>query len=239
MARKKTKYQKKSFESDGRSDDVSANLYLSMLTNEKWLALSKSQQVLYLYCKLQHYSEKRKPQTFDNSLSTQEQSVCFTMNRQKWLNEYHLYGAGGADCFTRDMKTLINNGFIEIVENGKITRTKSIYKFSDKWHTLPNTESIPVKTTLPLTSSDGYLYVVKLDSAYKIGISKNPKQRLKEFTLLPYKLETIVCEKVYDYAQLEAELHLFFSDKHMRGEWYKLEESDITKIKNIVAMRKV
>ena len=29
---------------------------------------------------------------------------------------------------------LVKNGFIEIVETGKTTRTKNIYKFSDNWH---------------------------------------------------------------------------------------------------------
>lgn len=78
----------------------------------------------------------------------------------------------------------------------------------------------------------GYVYVVKLDKHYKIGISKTPESRLKEFTLLPYELETIILERVIDYDKREKELHEHFADKRVRGEWFLLDNNDIEYIKN-------
>lgn len=77
----------------------------------------------------------------------------------------------------------------------------------------------------------GYVYLVKLDKHYKIGISVSPDERLKEFTLLPYELENILILKVKDYDKREKELHEHFADKRVRGEWFELNEEDIEYIK--------
>jgi hypothetical protein len=124
MARRKTHYQKKAFESSGASSDTSANLYMSMLTSSAWRDLSAKQQVLYTYCKAQYYGEKMKPK---------QDSECFTMNQSKWCGLYGLYEKGNAKGFYRDMEALIEHGFITCVECGAVTRTKSIYRFSSKW----------------------------------------------------------------------------------------------------------
>ena len=124
MSGKKSKYQKKTFESNCSSSDVSSNLYESMLISPAWLDLTPKQQVLYLYCKLQYYAEKRKPN------NDPEQ---FTMNQNKWGVKYHLYKITNAKGFYRDMEALIEHGFIACVESGKATRTKSIYRYSSAW----------------------------------------------------------------------------------------------------------
>ena len=133
--KKKERYIPKSFESDGNSSDISANIYMSMLMSEKWKALSKNAQVLYLYCKAQYYAEKRKPVPQERALSEQEQRQCFTMNKAKWQNLYGIYS--NERQFYKDMNMLIENGFIELIENGKTTRTKSIYMLSNKWKESP------------------------------------------------------------------------------------------------------
>ena len=48
-----------------------------------------------------------------------------------WKTTYKLYTNNKS--FYEDRDALIERGFIEIVETGKITRTKNIYKFSDSW----------------------------------------------------------------------------------------------------------
>lgn len=133
MAKPKIKYIPKSFESSGSSSDTSANIYMSMLISEAWQKLTKNQQILYLYCKAQYYAEKRKPKPQLKQLSDSELALCFTMNKTKWCNLYHIYKDGNQNGFIKDMKALFENGFIELVENGKNTRTKSIYKLSSKW----------------------------------------------------------------------------------------------------------
>lgn len=129
---KRVKYIPKSFESLGKSNDTSANIYMSMLLSPAWQSLTKNAQVLYLYCKAQYYAEKRKPKPQVRQLNETQQKMCFTMNKSKWLALYHIYNSDNGQ-FNKDMKMLIDYGFIEMIENGKTSRTKSIYMFSDKW----------------------------------------------------------------------------------------------------------
>lgn len=125
MARgKRERYIKKPFESTGVSSDVSANLYLSMLTSPAWLDLSAQQKALYTYCKLQLYGEKSKPT---------EDPATFTMNQYKWRDQYQLYKVGNERSFYRDMTALIEHGFISCVKSGAYDKKKSIYRFSSKW----------------------------------------------------------------------------------------------------------
>lgn len=86
---------------------------------------------------------------------------------------------------------------------------------------------------------NGYVYLVKLDKHYKIGISINPNDRLKEFTLLPYPLEEICIERVKGYKTIEQELHTIFERKNVRGEWFELNEEDVLFIKNYLYQRKI
>ena len=124
MSRKAQTYIKKPFESDGRGSDTSANIYVSMLLSDAWRALTAQQQRLYLYCKSQYYSEKKKPNN---------DRLCFTMNQSKWCSLYGLYEKSNAKGFYRDMSALIEHGFVACAECGAITRTKNIYKFSSMW----------------------------------------------------------------------------------------------------------
>lgn len=124
MSSRKKPYQKKSFESTGASNDTSANIYMSMLLSSAWRALSAQQQRLYLYCKAQYYAEKQKPNG-DN--------MAFTLNRSKWADLYGLYERSNGKGFARDMSALIELGFVSCAECGAITRTKSVYRFSDMW----------------------------------------------------------------------------------------------------------
>ncbi len=135
MARKKERYRPKSFESDGSRSDTSANIYMSMLMSDNWRSLSTNAQRLYIYCKSQYYAEKRKPKPDYKQLTEQELQQCFTMNKSKWKDLYHLYTNNRQ--FYKDMDLLIEYGFVERIESGKNTRTKSIYMLSDKWQKTP------------------------------------------------------------------------------------------------------
>lgn len=88
------------------------------------------------------------------------------------------------------------------------------------------------------TYCGGYVYLAKMGEHYKIGISQNPKSRLKEFTKLPYPLEIILCEKVNSYEVVEKELHNHFKKQHIRGEWFKLNHEDIDFIKTYLDLNK-
>jgi hypothetical protein len=121
MARKQ-KYIKKKFESTGTSSDVSANIYQSMMESDAFASLSAPQVRLYLFCKLQYYSQKTKPN---------DDNTCFYFNQSKWKSQYKLYSNNNS--FYKDMRALIEKGFIKKIESGKNTRTRSIYQFSNEW----------------------------------------------------------------------------------------------------------
>lgn len=127
MSRKKQQYQKKSFESNLSNNDTSANIYMSMLLSPAWQDLKPRQQTLYLHCKAQYYGQsgKRAVDTTDNAK--------FYFNRALWCGIYKLYNKGNQNAFYKDMESLILHGFIKCTQSGRITRTKSIYQYSNKW----------------------------------------------------------------------------------------------------------
>lgn len=122
MSSKKT-FKKQPFEVL-RQNEVSANLYEGMLTSEIYYTMTDKQKILLLYMKLQMYAERKKPIPDDKS--------TFTFPRNKWLEKYHIYSSDNSS-FYRDRDVLLERGFIELVRSGKNTRTKNIYRYSDKW----------------------------------------------------------------------------------------------------------
>lgn len=132
MPKNSKKYAPKPFESDGNASDTSANIYMSMLMSYAWQQLSKNAQVLYVYCKAQYYAEKRKPKPEHRQLSEQEQRQCFTMNKSKWQKLYKIYKSDNGQ-FNKDMKQLIEYGFVELLESGKNVREKNTYILSSEW----------------------------------------------------------------------------------------------------------
>ena len=96
-----------------------------MLLSDAWQDLTAQQQALYVVCKAQLYAEKKKP--------VENDELSFTMNRHKFVEVYKLYSDGNKAGFYRDMRSLINHGFIVCVLSGRITREKSIYRFSSAW----------------------------------------------------------------------------------------------------------
>lgn len=85
----------------------------------------------------------------------------------------------------------------------------------------------------------GYVYLVKLDKYYKVGISVTPETRLKEFTLLPYPLEEVFIVRVGNYKQVEEDLHKIFDKRRIRGEWFDLTDEDVSFIGNYLEERKI
>lgn len=139
MSSKPRKYVKKPFESTGKSSDVSANIYESMILSPAWKSLTPKQKELYVICKLQLYSEKKPPK----AVGKPDNEALFTMNRHKYVKKYGLYKDNNRAGFHRDMNALIDKGFIDLVQSGKTNRTKSIYALSSRWQDyVPDKETI-------------------------------------------------------------------------------------------------
>jgi hypothetical protein len=69
---------------------------------------------------------------------------------------------------------------------------------------------------------------------YKIGCSINPTQRLETVSpVMPFKTELICQIETDDMYGLEAELHEEFAENRQNGEWFKLTDSDVERLKTV------
>lgn len=127
-------------------------LYTSMLTSPAWRELSAKQQQLYIYMRLSAW-QRVKSDGIDeykdlllfaennNNVKNNDISELFYFNDARWYNtatikadtkHYKLYK--NRSSFYSDVTALEDAGFIETLFKGKKTRTRCIYRFSDKWH---------------------------------------------------------------------------------------------------------
>lgn len=90
----------------------------SMMTDERYMALSSDAKVLYNYMELWAYGnmEYKKEGTFDYSISFVMKSVGVSVKT-------------AVKC----VKELEEKGFIERVNNSKFSKETSKFKFSSKW----------------------------------------------------------------------------------------------------------
>lgn len=76
-------------------------------------------------------------------------------------------------------------------------------------------------------ASQVYLVGV-VDGCYKIGFSVDPTKRLMAYApLLPREPEIIHSISANDAPWLERTLHMAFTHRHIRGEWFQLVKSEI------------
>jgi len=81
------------------------------------------------------------------------------------------------------------------------------------------------------------IYVIQLDTieCYKIGVSQNTTRRFKDISgAMPFELKVIINERVDNAYDLEELFHGLFKDKHVKSEWFFLDEQDIEKIKSLI-----
>ena len=128
---KKPQYERKAYETrkPGKpTGEPFAAIYASMIGSEAWEALTNNAKVLYIYMKLQLFGNRK-----DHLPEGQ-----FYFNRATYSKTYNLYK--NQTQFYVDKDLLIKYGFIDEIENGKTTRTKNIYQFSDRWQSIDISE---------------------------------------------------------------------------------------------------
>lgn len=118
--RKKEEYIRKPFETriPGRPSETHEKyvaLCFTLLSSPAWCQISNGARNLYTFMRLQYDGTKD----------------IFNFNRGLWYQTYHLYKNQAQ--FYKDRQQLVDFGFIEILESGKNTRTKAVYRFSDRW----------------------------------------------------------------------------------------------------------
>jgi hypothetical protein len=75
------------------------------------------------------------------------------------------------------------------------------------------------------------LYVIRCESYYKIGTTKNIAERVRTIKAgNPFELEVMYYG--LGKGEMEEYWHEHFKDKHHEGEWYCLDESDVESIKS-------
>ena len=73
------------------------------------------------------------------------------------------------------------------------------------------------------TTQGRYIYLMQCNNRYKIGVTCNVEQRLKELDERPYKV-TLLGYRWSDYAfKVERKLHEKLSSYKVGGEWYSSE----------------
>ncbi len=78
----------------------------------------------------------------------------------------------------------------------------------------------------------GFVYVIKGDQRYKIGRTKNPKQRLKPMGAhAPFPLHVLMVIPSDDMEATEDALHERFAAQRIRGEWFDLSDHDLAAIR--------
>lgn len=83
-------------------------------------------------------------------------------------------------------------------------------------------------------TKSGFVYLIKRDSDYKIGVSSKPKSRITAIqTGSASPVETICLIKTDDMENLELALHNRFAEKRIRGEWFNLSTEDVEYIKSL------
>lgn len=133
--------------------------------------------------------------------------------------------------------------YIEELMQDKVSESKNITKakwnFLDTFGKYPsNTLEITRVKKKPTPPIAGYVYLVRNSFGhYKIGMSTNPKKRIKNLGVdLPFEIVTEHLIKCTNYREAEYQLHKKYAAKRVNGEWYALSEQDVADIKAIQEM---
>ena len=94
---------------------------------------------------------------------------------------------------------------------------------------LPNKRHVGGKNSLRKAASKkvniGYLYLIRIAKTnyYKIGVSQNPKRRIKNIaSYLPFELEILAINQINNPYNFEQELIDDFRHKLIKSEWFNL-----------------
>ena len=77
-------------------------------------------------------------------------------------------------------------------------------------------------------TENGFVYLLIFGQEYKIGCSNNVERRFRELkTQMPYEGKIIHSIATGDPEGIEAYWHKYFKEKRLKGEWFKLSETDV------------
>jgi len=102
-------------------------------------------------------------------------------------------------------------------------------------------KSVSTPTEPEVNRREGYVYLLRTlhdSTAFKIGRTKNPKNRIKTFaTKFPFKVQYVCLLHTNDMITLEKQLHDQFASQRLDGEFFRLSQSDVQYIKSLGATK--
>lgn len=102
------------------------------------------------------------------------------------------------------------------------------------WQTSALQDAPPAPRAAPAKTASkavvGFVYVLRSqDGLYKIGKSIDPDVRIKSLgVVLPFAITPLHIIPSQDYIAAEKRLHERFAQKRQRGEWFDLDEQDLS-----------
>ena len=158
-----------------------------------------------------------------------------------WWNDYcegfRFLTSSQEICFGSIFSTEIENLFIKWLYFGKKEDLIPFYEWFCSYMERKRTEEQKAIEINQFSQRNypGYIYVIKSNNLFKIGRTKNIKERIKDYkTQNPFEIEVIFKKKVNDYVKAENKLLEKFKNKKKKGEWFELTEKDINWIKENV-----
>lgn len=86
----------------------------------------------------------------------------------------------------------------------------------------------------------GYVYLMKdASGSYKIGATANLDKRLEQLKSANPTIELVKFAESRDPMALERQLHAYFREKRGHGEWFGLDECDISEIGRVLDHEKL
>lgn len=84
-------------------------------------------------------------------------------------------------------------------------------------------------------SKGGYVYLFECGGKYKIGFSKDVERRMRQLDTRPFKLNLVAkSEFLSDAYDREQELHEWFENSKIEGEWYEFSDQEAQYAKEII-----
>ena len=91
------------------------------------------------------------------------------------------------------------------------------------------------KENRTMRSKSGYVYLLECGGKYKIGFSKDVERRIKQLDTRPFKINLIAKSKfISDAYDREQEIHEWFENSKIDGEWYEFSDHEAQYAKEII-----
>ena len=131
MSRKQKSYKLRPFECTGEKGDSWTVISNSQFMSEAFQDLTKNQMLLYYRVKGREYGFRKPAQVYKENEKLQDPLMVFYSIGDAIRDG--IYTRNNETQFRKDMKALIEHGFLTVIMNGKNQKKKSVYKLVSEW----------------------------------------------------------------------------------------------------------